>query len=68
MKKNDLILCLEDLKDILDKPLYNSLEVGFRHSPLSQTEMIERYRQTCYTTKEDLRVLIQILKDSKIEE
>ena len=30
--------------DITSKPLYNGLEVGFRHSPLTDKEKLERYK------------------------
>ena len=38
---------LEMLLDQLREPLRNDLEVGFRHSPLSNKEIIERYEATC---------------------
>lgn len=38
---------LEMLLDQLREPLRNDLEVGFRHGPISNREIIERYEATC---------------------
>jgi hypothetical protein len=37
---------VENSIDITSKPLYNSLEVGFRHHPLSDKEKLERYKES----------------------
>jgi hypothetical protein len=42
----------------LEQPLYNSLEVGFRHSPLTNKEIIERYKFTCIHACNDLKYLL----------
>lgn len=41
---------LADLKYLIDRmeqPTYNQLEQGFRHSPLSHKEALERYKSAC---------------------
>jgi hypothetical protein len=42
-----LLIELENIIDLTDNPLYNSLEVGFRHSPLSPKEQIDRLKDVC---------------------
>ena len=42
-----LIGDLENIISLTDEPLYNPLEVGFRHSPLSPAEQIERLKEVC---------------------
>lgn len=37
----------EDIASLTENPLYNPLEVGFRHSPLSPKEREERYATAC---------------------
>ena len=43
--------------DITSKPLYNSLEVGFRHHPLSEKEKLERYKESFEIVDEYLMTL-----------
>jgi RNAse (barnase) inhibitor barstar len=47
MTKQELIINLECWIDILKNPLYNPLEVGFRHRSLTDKEKLERYSQEC---------------------
>lgn len=68
MKKNDLINNLEFWSDCLENPTYNSLEVGFRHSPLSKDEIIDRYKQECYATRHAILRVIEIIKEEGIQE
>lgn len=48
--------------DIISRPLYNHLEVGFRHHPLTDKEKIERYQQSCDEAKEYLELVSRELK------
>lgn len=41
------IVELEAVKDYAEQPLYNHLEVGFRHNPLTNAETLERYKYAC---------------------
>jgi hypothetical protein len=50
-----------------ERPLYNSLEDGFRHHPLSPKEMLDRYAETCYDIKTDLLWLYEELNSAEIQ-
>lgn len=64
MTKQELLTNLEFWAGCLENPAYNSLEVGFRHNPLSKDEIIERYKQECNMTRHAiLRVMEMIEKD-----
>ena len=64
MTKQELLTNLEFWASCLENPTYNSLEVGFRHTPLSKDEIIERYKQECTMTRLTiLRVMEMIEKD-----
>lgn len=67
MKLNDLIASLEYIAENLENPTYNSLDVGFRHSPLTKDEIIERYKHECYCTHNDVLKLIALIKTNGIE-
>ena len=67
MKIDDLIASLEYITENLENPTYNSLEVGFRHTPLTKDEIIERYRQECYCTRSDVLKLIDLIKKNGID-
>ena len=54
---------LEQIEEISRLPLYNSLEVGFRHSPLTQKEKLERYELACTMINEFAIMLMKELKD-----
>lgn len=43
--------------DITSKPLYNGLEVGFRHHPLTDKEKLERYKLNFEIVDEYLMML-----------
>jgi len=58
--KNDIIYSLENIRDILEKPLYDELESGFRHSPLTNAQKISRYQMAC----EDCLIQIQWILDT----
>ncbi len=42
--KDILKINLEYMRDLAERPLYNHLEAGFRHHPLSVKEQFERYK------------------------
>ena len=64
MTKDELIINLEFWASSLENPTYNSLEVGFRHTPLSKDEIIQRYKDECNMTRHAiLRVMEMIEKD-----
>lgn len=67
MRINDLISSLEYIAENLENPTYNSLDVGFRHSPLTQIEIIDRYKHECYCTHHDILKLIEIISKEGIE-
>ena len=46
-KVSQAILYFDDVAGLTENPLYNPLEVGFRHSPLSPKERGERYATAC---------------------
>ena len=45
---------LEIFCETLERPTYDSLEVGQRHNPLSQKEIIQRLTETCSFVRADL--------------
>ena len=67
MTLNNLLISLECCADNLENPTYNSLEVGFRHSQLTQKEIIERYKTECYITRHDILKIIATIKKEGIE-
>lgn len=46
-KVSQAILYFDDIAGLTENPLYDPLEVGFRHSPLSPKEREERYTTAC---------------------
>ena len=52
------IWVVEDMLRILQNPLYNSLEVGFRHTPLRSGEALQRYTHVI----EDLLQYLEYLR------
>ena len=67
MTLNDLLISLKCCADSLENPTYNSLEVGFRHSPLTQKEIIERYKTECHITRHEIIKIIETIKKEGIE-
>jgi hypothetical protein len=65
--REDLLLNLEFWADCLENPTYNSLEAGFRHSPLSKDEIIQRYKEECHITRTAILRVIEIIKEEGIE-
>lgn len=68
MTKEDLLINLEFWASCLENPTYNSLEVGFRHSPLSKDEIIDRCKQECHMTRHAILRVIEIIKEEGIHE
>jgi len=58
---------LELIEEISRAPLYNSLEVGFRHSPLTTKEQLERYADACHVINTYAVHMIQTIRDGKIK-
>jgi hypothetical protein len=57
---------LERIKDTIEmmrerakNPLYNSLETGFRHSPLTTSEQLQRYRKFSEEVKADCEAILK---------
>lgn len=67
MTKDDLLVNLEFWASCLENPTYNSLEVGFRHSPLTKDEIIERYKQECHMTRHAILRVMEIINEEGIE-
>ena len=54
-----LIGDLENIISLTDEPLYNPLEAGFRHSPLSPKEQVERLKDVCLQINACARLAIE---------
>ena len=67
MTKEDLLINLEFWASCLENPTYNSLEVGFRHSPLSPAEIIQRYKDECHMTRHAILRVIEVIKEEGIQ-
>ena len=67
MTLNDLLVNLEYWTECLENPTYNALEVGFRHSPLSKDEIIQRYKDECHMTRHAILKVIEIIQNEGIE-
>ena len=53
---------LEDIFYLAENPTYNNLEVGFRHSPLSQGEIAKRHKDTLDYIADIARLTLEDLK------
>lgn len=67
MTKDELMINLEFWASCLENPTYNSLEVGFRHNPLSKDEIIQRYKDECNMTRHAILRVIEIINEEGIE-
>lgn len=67
MTQQDLLINLEFWALSLENPTYNSLEVGFRHNPLSKDEIIQRYKDECYMTRHAILRVIEIIQEEGIQ-
>lgn len=67
MTLNDILVNLEFWESCLENPTYNSLEVGFRHSPLTKDEIIKRYQDECHATRHSILKVIEILNKEGIQ-
>ena len=67
MTLNDILVNLEYWADCLENPTYNPLETGFRHSPLTKDEIIQRYKDECYITRHTILKVIEILNKEGIQ-
>lgn len=66
MTKEDLLINLEFWASCLENPTYNSLEVGFRHTPLSKDEIIQRYKDECNMTRHAILRVMEIINEEGI--
>ena len=64
MNTNELRMHLEVIEEISRTPLYNSLEVGFRHNPLTTKEQLERYADACHVINMYAVNMMQLLKNT----
>lgn len=55
---NSMIVRLEMAYNMIERPTHSPLDVGFRHSPLSQKEIIQRLTETCLFVRADLSKLM----------
>jgi pyrrolidone-carboxylate peptidase len=67
MSREELLVNLEYWADCLENPTYNSLEAGFRHTPLTKDEIIQRYREECNMTRAAILRVIEIIEKDGIE-
>lgn len=67
MTKDEILLNLEYWASCLENPTYNSLEVGFRHTPLTKDEIIDRYKQECYVTRHAILRVMEIINEEGIK-
>lgn len=67
MTKEDLLINLEFWASCLENPTYNSLEVGFRHTPLSKDEIIQRYKDECNMTRHAILRVMEMIEEESIE-
>jgi hypothetical protein len=63
MTKQELLLNLEYWAECLENPTYNNLEVGFRHSPLSKDEIIQRYKDECHMIRHAILRVIEMINE-----
>lgn len=67
MTKDELLPNLEYWANCLENPTYNSLETGFRHTPLTKDEVIDRYKQECHMTRHAILRVIEIINEEGIK-
>ena len=67
MTKDDLLVNLEFWASCLENPTYNSLEIGFRHSPLTKDEIISRYELECSATRFAILQVMEIINEEGIK-
>ena len=66
MKISELLDHLEYWAGCLENPTYISLEVGFRHSPLTKDEITGRYKKECDITRANILRVIEIINKEGI--
>lgn len=67
MTEELLLANLEFWANCLENPAYNHLEVGFRHSPLSKDEIIQRYKDECNITRHAILHVMGIIKEEGLK-
>lgn len=54
---------LDDAMYFAEHPLRNDLETGFRHSPLTDKEKLQRYEAACKYIAEDLKYVFEYIEE-----
>ena len=67
MTEQELLVNLEFWAGCLENPAYNSLEAGFRHTPLTKDEIIDRYKQECEMTRHAILQVMEIINEEGIK-
>jgi pyrrolidone-carboxylate peptidase len=67
MNKEEILINLEYWASSLENPTYNPLETGFRHTPLSKDEIIDRYKQECAMTRHAILRVMEIINEKGIQ-
>jgi hypothetical protein len=67
MTREELLINLDFWANCLVNPTYNSLEVGFRHNPLSKDEIIQQYKDECHMTRHAILRVIEMINEDGIE-
>ena len=60
-------IMLEDVMEAARRPTYRSLEVGFRHHPLSEREKLQRLEETCAEIAADLDYVLHYRCEHKTQ-
>lgn len=63
----DIKVLLEYIIQGIEYPLYDPMEVGFRHSSLNDTEKLKRFSRACSFTHQDLLTLQKMLDELENE-
>ena len=68
MTVEELTINLEFWIESLRNPVYNPLETGFRHSPLTKDEIIQRYRWECAATVAAMERVLELIREQGVED
>jgi hypothetical protein len=68
MTVTELLVNLEFWATCLENPTYNHLEVGFRHTPLTKDEIIQRYKDECNMTRHAIMRVMEFIHKEGIED
>jgi hypothetical protein len=68
MTTEELVINLEYWIQCLSNPTYDPLETGFRHSPLTKDEIINRYKLECSATVLAMERVLEMIRETGIED